>query len=451
MRALSEKWIPHSTRGRLLLLFLAGISIREALAPFTGHPYDFELWVRLGYYVSQGLDPYHVYPAVPGLSFPASGDPTWPGYPPLWPLLLALVYKVYALFGIQNRFLLYFLIKQPLILADLADAYLIFALVRERAGASPAVKALAFWLLCPYTILLSSVWGMFDQLALFFVLLAAYFVSSARRSAPLQALAVVLKLVPVIYLPLLASVQGSKRKMIAYAVAAVGLSALLTLLPYLFFGNWSLPALARVESDVPNKFGDTANYWEVLNNYWAAGNYAVPANVGFLLRVVGLAWIPVVLTATYFCARAVRRSRLQSGALLSALFITLAFFLSKSVITWQFVVYFLGFGLFDYYAFADRQRKILFHAVWLSAFAGVLTNTWFLAIFFEPVSPGLAALGFSLLYGAAFTPARLFSTAALSIAFSAFSLLYLRSLYQELRSEVAAGRAPLPELVAETV
>ena len=48
---------------------LVGLAIREALAPWTGHPFDFEIWVRLGVLALSGANPYSLLPYIPHLSF----------------------------------------------------------------------------------------------------------------------------------------------------------------------------------------------------------------------------------------------------------------------------------------------------------------------------------------------------------------------------------------------
>ncbi len=421
-------------RTKVLLLLVAGISVREIFAPFTGHPYDFELWVRLGYYVSKGLDPYVQRPPVPNLSFPVSDNPTWPGYPPLWPLFLALIYKLYAATGIQNRFFYYFLIKQPMIAADVIDAWLIFKLVRTHAGYDKGLKAFAFWLLCPYTILISSIWGMFDQIALLFVLLSIFVISNPWKSSFLEALAIALKLIPAIYLPLFGSVQTSKTKIIIYAGTCVTLAAFFALSAYLYFRSWNLSALEGVGSDVTNKFGNTLNYWEVLYNYWLIKNYSVTPAVEFILRIIGLIWIPIIFLATYFCVRSIRRSKekFEIILMLGVLFITVVFLLAKTVITEQFVTYLVGFGLFDYYVVSSRVRRILFHGVWISTFVELLINNAFGLAFLEPISAHYAAISDYFIAGP-FNETRLLLMSILAVIFTAFSLGYLYSLYKEFK------------------
>ena len=85
--------------GALLLL---GVLVREAFSFWTGHPYDFELWVRTGYWVARGVNPYGTISFAPGVSFVDRHRRRWGAtiaYLPFWPLLLAGLYKVYAFLG----------------------------------------------------------------------------------------------------------------------------------------------------------------------------------------------------------------------------------------------------------------------------------------------------------------------------------------------------------------
>jgi hypothetical protein len=428
-------FLHQSNRSRLVFLLVIGIVIREAFAPFTGHPYDFELWVRLGYYVSKGLDPYHQYPPVPNLSFPSSFNPSWPGYPPLWPLFLAQIYRLFAATGSDNRFVYYFLIKQPMVVADIIDSFLIFKLIKARADHEKATRAFAFWLLCPYTILISSIWGIFDQIILLFVLLSMYMISKAWKSSFMEAVAITLKLIPSIYLPLFAGLQSSRKKMLGYTLLTIAFTVILTFFPYLIFKSWSLPALEGVGLDVTNKFGHTLNYWEVLNNYWAYSNYTIPSNVGLFLRVIGLVWIPIILFVTYFCIKSVRKHDEKEFGIyfaISLLFLTLVFFLSKLVINEQYATYFLGFGLFDYFILADKFRKKLFHAMWITTFIELSINNALLLTFFEPISIYYATES-SYFFTGYLGTIRLALMATLAVLFSILSFLYLKSLYKELR------------------
>src|SRR5208282_4511079 len=112
---------------RLWTILFLGLLVREVFSFWTGHPSDFELWVRLGYAMAHGGDPYGPIPPVPGLSFAsvfsATNAPTI-AYLPFWPLVTGLMYLAYSLVGVNDRFVYYFLLKQPIIFGDVSLAYL---------------------------------------------------------------------------------------------------------------------------------------------------------------------------------------------------------------------------------------------------------------------------------------------------------------------------------------
>ena len=118
------------SRHRVAATLFLGLLVREIFSFWTGHPSDFELWVRLGYALNHGGDPYAVLPPVPGLSFAnvfSALNAATVAYLPFWPLVTGLMYVIYSFVGFGNRFAYYFLLKQPIIFGDLALAYLLYS------------------------------------------------------------------------------------------------------------------------------------------------------------------------------------------------------------------------------------------------------------------------------------------------------------------------------------
>lgn len=125
----------QSTSQKVLLILLLGVLIREAFSFWTGHPSDFELWVRLGYAFTHGGDPYGILPPVPDLSFSSTfseQNTATIAYLPFWPLVTGLMYATYSLIGFGNRFAYYFLLKQPVIAGDVGLAYLLYSYVSAK-------------------------------------------------------------------------------------------------------------------------------------------------------------------------------------------------------------------------------------------------------------------------------------------------------------------------------
>jgi hypothetical protein len=438
-----------NANSRIILLLIFGISIREALSPFTGHPYDFELWVRLGYYLSQGQSPYVLHPPVPGLSFPAtSAVISWPGYPPIWPVFTALIYKFYASIGFQNRFFYYFLLKQPMIAADIANALIIRKLVSQYSNAPQGFKALAFWIFCPYTIIISSVWGMFDQIVLLLVLLSIYFIGKTLGSSLLESLGIALKLLPVIFLPLFIGVQENRKKILLYGVFSAVFALLLAFFPFYFYGGWDVSGLTSVAVHDVNRVANSLNYWQVILGYLQAHEPISPS-VYYGLLDLDYVWIPLVLVASYYCITSIRsRSNLNRNLMLSCLFIVLVFFLTKSAISEQFVIYFLGFAVFDYYVVSSRQRRLLFHAVWLSALAFLIINSALLDYFLFPLSTYYYNLSLNL-DATAFGTYFQYWIDVPAILFTIFCALYLVNLLGEIKRVRATSNVGAIGLVAK--
>ncbi len=196
-----ERW-GLTSRGWWVLV--AGLLVREAFSFWTGHPYDFEVWIRTGYEVAHGTNPYNgFWPAVPGVSF-SYFSTTLPAaaYLPFWSELLGGLYRVWEAVGDGNRFVLYFLLKQPGILADVASAYLLSRLAqRWTANARTALAVLSFWSFFPYAIVITAIWGQFDSIVVVVLLALLYARGPLERNLGIG-LGILVKWLTVILLPL---------------------------------------------------------------------------------------------------------------------------------------------------------------------------------------------------------------------------------------------------------
>ena len=406
------------------------MGIREILAPFTGHPFDFELWLRIGYYVSRGTDPYSITAPIPGLSFPGAQDMTWIGYPPTWAFFQAGLYKLYSLSRINNRFAYYFIVKQPMVLADLVDGYLLYRMITDLKNVQSGVRAFAFWMLCPFTIIISSVWGMFDQIILVLVLGSIFTVRETQKSAHMQSLGFLLKVLPLIYFPVMAFVQESRQKIAIYLSVSIGSSTAFALIPYLFFPKWKLSQLFSVGVSVANKLGGSMNYWIILSVFQAF--WTVPQPVTNLLNYLAYLWVPAILIASAFCVEKIRgRENLTRNLCLSLLLVTLVFYLTKSIVNEQYLIYFLGLGLVDYYVMESQRRRKLFHAIWITALIFLAANNTYFTRFLEPLSTYYKALDVMFQTGS-YAELRYVIMLISGLVFTGLSLFYFVSLYHEI-------------------
>lgn len=152
---------------RTLAVFGVAFLIRAVLAPFFGHSWDMYVWVKSGEMFSSGVDVY----SVKNLT-----DFPWGfyAYPPVWLYWLGFAHAISGFF--PSLSFQVFVIKLPIIFADLAVAVLVSRLAAETGGLKYAGLASLLWLFNPLVIAISAVWGMFDSIAvalsLFGVLLA---------------------------------------------------------------------------------------------------------------------------------------------------------------------------------------------------------------------------------------------------------------------------------------
>jgi len=160
-------------------ILLLGFLLRVSIAPFTSHNFDIlgcKRAVRM--YYEEGV-----------LSLFTS----WTS-PPVWFFVLLVFHAPYIALrkiGLPD-FRVYYqpilalevlFIKLPLILSDVMSAYLIYKICRKmEISESRSKLVLAVFMFNPLNIFFPAIWGMFDSLAVFFMLLGFYYVRSSLVS-----------------------------------------------------------------------------------------------------------------------------------------------------------------------------------------------------------------------------------------------------------------------------
>jgi len=219
-----QSYLRAQVSGREKIIFLTfGLLIRVLLAPWTEQRFDnyvSRLWCSLVY-------GYNVYPFKPGI------PPDYPpvlgySYPPVWFFVTSFLFPIWrAITGFEfprnpaslwnqwvvtgNLFesyrsfvppalpLLDLFFKLPNILADIGIGYLLIELAQD----TRYKKAILFlWILNPYTIQISSIWGMFDPLCTFLTLYSVYFLwkKNFLLSAVFLSLGIATKMYPMFFL-----------------------------------------------------------------------------------------------------------------------------------------------------------------------------------------------------------------------------------------------------------
>jgi Gpi18-like mannosyltransferase len=184
LASLLKHGLPNSyanlRRHPLLGLFLIGLAVRLALAPFSADPYDVSTFFTVTNDLLAGLNVYTTN------SF---------SYPPLWayamhpavgltslfvsPKLLgvyistqSLTLENWQLPAIVTSPLFNLLLKLPLIVADVLIGLILYKIIRDLRNEKQAKIAFVLWFLNPLVILIDSVQGQIDVLAALMVVLA---------------------------------------------------------------------------------------------------------------------------------------------------------------------------------------------------------------------------------------------------------------------------------------
>jgi len=411
---------------RVRTILIIGIVVREAFSFWTAHPFDFEIWVRTGYSVANGLSPYSSMPYVPGLSFAndfgTPGNHAAIGYLAFWPILLGAIYELFLVVGSGNRFVYYFMLKQPIIIGDVLLAYLLFLYVSRR-NPELARKTAALWIFSPFAIILSSIWGIFDSLAVAFVMLALLAPEGRARSA-WEGIAIFVKSIPVVYI---LPVSFSREKRLVNFAIALGIPVFFTVLAVYLIG-WPTDAVTTTLADTLGKRGFPLSLWGTLlylNNLKIVSDSAL----GSIFSWGGYLWIPSVVVASLLAGRWFGFGT-ERGVVQSILVVTLTFLLIRGQVNEQYAIYLLALLLVDIALWSPKGMK-LFYALSVVMIAATVSNNFLLIRFLAPVYPGALDLEAHLI--AAVAPIRDALEYMEGLAFCALNIWYLRALIKERR------------------
>ena len=363
----STRWARLPSKAWKILL--GGLLVREAFSFWTGHPFDFESWVRTGYVVSQGTNPYSAYwPPVPGVSFAYLGQDLSPAaYLPFWPVVLGELYRLWILAGGGNRFVLYFLLKQPGILADVASAYLLYRLVEAWKGdRASALAILAFWSFFPYAIIITAIWGQFDSIIVLILLLLLYARTPLERSV-LYGLGIFVKWLTVIFLPL----EVFRDRGIQRLAILIGLviPAALTALVFVLEG-WSFASLVGFSTSQSHGTGAGMNYVYVLT---LSSVSSVLSPIPGLYALAGYLWVPGVVGAGWVAAKWLGNGE-PASELRAMLLVVTVFLLLRWGLYEQYFLYLFSLLALDVAVFHPGRRMLLGFTIGLATVDLLINN-----------------------------------------------------------------------------
>jgi hypothetical protein len=352
---------PWPTTATILLI---GLMVREGFSFWTGHPYDLEIWIRTGYVVAHGANPYlRPWPPVPGVSFGyTSQSLPSAAYLPFWPDVFGATYLFWEQVGGGNRFFLYFLLKQGPIAGDLAVAWLLYRFVyRETGTAAAALGALSFWSFFPYDIVIGSIWGQLDSVttALLLAALLTSEVQAAQRSLA-WGLGIFFKWITIAFLPLEFFRNRGIRRL--WPIASVLLAGVLTVLAFVAAG-WGFGGITATTTSVTGGGGGGMNYVQLLN----LAIFQRPLNAfPVLTTILTYLWIPACIVAGAYAVRWIRSG--GPGQQLRAFLLVITVVL---VLRWglneQYMLYPFALLVADVYTQHPQRRRLFYFLVILAS------------------------------------------------------------------------------------
>lgn len=251
-------------KSKMFFILLIGLSIRVVLAPFTEQRYDMYVW-RFNQVIAYE---YNINPLSPPENIDRNATVFFWSYTPLWLFYLLAIYPIYTFFSTPtypsnlnslwqsmyikvgdsielnqseayhslippNLPLLDLLIKLFPIATDILIGLFLFKAVKEFSKEeNKDYKYLWIWLLNPYLIFISSIWGMFDSIPTFFVFLAVWLFLKRKydKSAVCISVSALFKMYSIILSPILSLICWKKEKSLIAALKYLLISFGLTIL-----------------------------------------------------------------------------------------------------------------------------------------------------------------------------------------------------------------------------
>jgi hypothetical protein len=238
------------------LLILAGFLTFRLLLPlgFGSIGPDIYDYMRWGSLADSGLYPYVHY---------------WSEYPPLFGWSAILIYRLSTLVPAlpeEPRYWFAIVLRLTMTLFDVGSLFLVYGMAQQLGSKSRAVRTAAFF--AGGFIIAYAAAGWFDSMPLFFLLLTLYLAlrDHYTSSAVAASIGFLVKLVPIVLLPVVVRRIARLRDAIGY-VTAFGVATLVLVLPFMLNGTEYLLAFLRGTFNRPS----WNSLWAILEGGYTFG------------------------------------------------------------------------------------------------------------------------------------------------------------------------------------
>lgn len=344
---------------RLTGILLSASILRLIFSPFFGHPWDVYVWIKSGELALSNINIYLIENPV---------DYPWGfyAYPPVWLYWLTVV----AMLGkiVEDIYFTVFMIKLPIITSDILVGFLIYRIAKKlEYGERKSLILTSIWLFNPITFFVSSIWGMFDSIAVLFMVasLSSILDRKYTMAGILTGIGIAVKILPALLVPptliyLIKFKEEDKKKILLGLVAAPLLVFLLISLPFLSTPIQYLTHILQHAESV-----GTFTYWTALSTV---------VNISIFWFVPIVVYV-VALTASF------RKFLNDVNEYIRVLGATVVTFLAMSPkVNIQHTLTFIPLVLLYYGSTESREtlyrlmQLILVGVIWLASSLTILSN-----------------------------------------------------------------------------
>lgn len=315
-------YIPKITPKRVYLMSLFAISLRLTLAPF----------MRSG-----DLEKYHQVSVI--TFFYGLDTRTFLSlYGPVWHAVLSMCYPLYLLPSLlaESVYIENLVLKLPLIISDIMISFLLYRIGRRFVNRKRAIIIGLSWLLNPYAIYMSSIWGIHHVLPTMLILLALerLVYGHVKSSALALSAGVFSGLYPIFVLPcfMIAFLRSHEKMKGLQFVNFFFLGSSLLAFPWPF----SIAIPLNISFGAGRVGFASLSYTYLMIPPWLAGYWSLA------LLSVGFAFL---------CVHIYRKSRTQRGPLQMNQYILLSFlifYLANTIVFPTYVLWSLPFLIIAY-------------------------------------------------------------------------------------------------------
>jgi Glycosyltransferase family 87 len=337
-------------------ILLVGLAVRIALLPLSAHPWDDYVWYLTSNRIYDGQGVY------------GGGNFTY-GYPPVWAGFLTVTDGVYrlvngplgvhpissaqalAILGTGTNlgtpvvvdWLYATLVKLPLVAFDVLTTALVFRIVRVRLGRPDwARTCAALFFLNPFVILISSVWGQFDILATYLLLVGTLLYVDHRPAVAgvLWGLSVMTKYFPIIVVVAVLAAYASLRPRWDAARALIALAAVVVVISLPFLVSNASTYVSGVTGPARGSPAtQSLSIWSVLSQL---APHLVPTG-GWFVPALLVAVLAVCVLGGWRISRSAGRGSVETLWVDASIVALLVFYLMYRTVNEQYLIWILPF------------------------------------------------------------------------------------------------------------